>query len=320
MTGNIVLRKIGLLFTAAACGALVTSCGDDDTPDPLPTETATPDPTPTPTQGALNFDFASEFSANTANASFIYAFFTPDGSDTEVFSDASRINGTTLLSYELSPETVTFTYPDLSDAVLFTADDLASFVTTPSVQRTYTRGDESLTLQVPFQHVLRANYQRSNQDFTLDEVDGTLRSNRVSLFFNRVTTEAAISGNLSYTGGTLVVGGDPGVTEAGTISSPETTFTVTDGASADTISGTIRIFENDGSNSVLVATLNISDTLSASGAFDGTVEDDANGLTGTYAGVLAGPNREELILVFSVVDDDADDDVLTEYTGNFIGN
>ena len=318
MTGIIVLRKIGLLFTAAACGALVTSCGDDETPDPAPTETATP--TPTPSQGLIDFDFASEFTATSTNASFIYAFFSADGEETEVFSDASRINGLTSLQYALQPETVTFQFPDLADAVIFNADDLVNYVTTPEKERTYTRDDATLILEVPFEHVLRANYQLSNQDFRRGETDGTLRSNRVSIFFNRVTTETAISSNLSYTGNTLVVGGDPGVTEAGTISSPETTFTVTDGASEDTISGTIRIFEDDGSGPQLVATLNFSDTLSATGGFDGTLTDAANGLTGSFAGVLAGPNREEVVLVFSVIDDNADDDVLTEYTGSFIGS
>ena len=309
MDGNIVLKKIGLLIGVAACGALVTSCGDDETPDPTPTETATPTPTPT---AAVDYDFAADFAAQSQNANFIAAFFTADGATAEFFNSGSRLNGLSGITYVASPNSVTFAFPDLADPVAFDADD---FVSGSATERRYVMGDQALSLLLPFENVLRVQYGIDNQSFTQDSVSGSLRSERFAFFFNRVTTEADIDATLSYTGDVQVTGGDPGETRAGALSSPETTFTITPG-SDDTVTGTINVFETVDMVQTQVASLDINVTLDANGTFVADVADAANGLEGQIVGSLAGANREELLIVFSLGGEDDDRRIL----GSFIGN
>lgn len=312
-----MLRKIGLLLSVAACGALVTSCGDDETPTPTPTVSPTPTPTPPTSQV---FSLTSDFTATSFNANYGFAFFTPDGGGAEVFSGGARLNGTSSITFVASPDSVTFVFPDLSDPVVFGAAD---FVSVSSTQRQYAAGDTSLTMFLPFTNVMQVNYEIDNQAFTQDTVDGILRSQRVAILFNSVTTTDDITANLSYTGAVDVTGGDPTVTAAGVVSAPDVTFTVTPGTE-DTLTGTINLFETVNGAQTQIGTFDISATVSASGVFQGTITDTANDLTGSYVGTLAGADREEIFILFAAQDadvagaaDDGDDRV---YVGSFIGD
>lgn len=313
-----MLRKIGLLLSVAACGALVTSCGDDETPTPTPTSTDTATPTPTPTTSSV-FSLTADFSATSLNANYGFAFFTPDGG-AEVFSGGTRLNGTSSIDFVASPDSVTFVFPDLSDPVVFGAAD---FVSVSGTERQYAAGDTALTLFLPFTNVMRVNYEIDNQAFTRDSVDGILRSQRTAVFFNSVTTTDDITANLSYTGAVDVIGGDPGVTATGAVSAPDVTFTVTPGTE-DTVTGTINLFETINGVQTQIGTFDISATVTASGVFQGTITDTANDLTGNYVGTLAGADREEILILFAAQDadvagaaDDGDDRV---YVGSFIGD
>ncbi len=312
-----MLRKIGLLLSVAACGALVTSCGDDETPTPTPTETATPTPTPTT---STTFSLTADFSATSVNANYGYAFFTPDGGGAEIFSGAARVNGTSSITLVASPDSATFVFPDLSDPVVFGAAD---FVSVSATQRQYAAGDTALTMFLPFTNVMRVNYEIDNQDFTRDTVDGVLRSQRTALYFNSVTTTDDITAALSYTGAVDVTGGDPGVTAAGAISAPNVTFTITPGTE-DTVTGTLNLFETVAGAQTQIASFAISATVTASGVFQGTLTDTPNDLTGSFVGTLAGPNREELLIIFAAQDANvpnaADDGDNRVYVGSFIGN
>lgn len=307
-----MLRKIGLLFTVAACGALVTSCGGDDapTPTPTPTDSGTATPTPTPTSGTIDFDLAADFTAQSTNTGAIYAYFTPTGG-METFNGASRINGNFLFDLVAATNSVTFSFADLSDPVIFENADLVS---SSATELAFARGDEQLFAQLPFAHVLRVIYELDNQDFTRDGVAGTLRANRLALFFNLVTTTDDITANLTYTGTPLVAGGAPGTSEDD-VSAPQVTFTVTPGTD-DTITGTINVFEDINGVSTQVASFDFNATVGSNGAFTGDFEDQVYDLVGEYAGVLAGPNREELVILFAGAN--ADDG--RQFVGNFIGS
>ncbi len=323
MDGKNVLRKIGLLLSVAACGALVTSCGDDETPTPTPTSSDTATPTPTPT-AAVDFSLTADFSATSFNANYVFAFFTPDGGGTEVFNGGTRLDGTSSITFVASPDSASFVFPDLTDPVEFGATD---FVSVTATERQYAAGDMALTLFLPFDNVMRVSYEIDNQTFTQDTVDGILRSQRVAIFFNNVTTTDEITTTLSYTGPVDVFGGDPGVTEAGTLSAANPTFTVTPGATSsddDTVSGTIEVFEDVMGTPTLVAVLDLDATVTASGVFEGTGSDAANDLDIGFVGTLAGDNREEIFILFAARDvdvagdpDDGDD---TVFVGSFIGN
>ncbi|QZH75518.1 MAG: hypothetical protein JY451_02575 [Erythrobacter sp.] len=314
-----MIRKLGLLLGVAALGALVTSCGGDDssTPTPTPTGTSTGTPTPTPTPTSIAFSTTASFSATTTNAGYIVAYFTPTAGGVETFNDGARVNGTSTIDFVASPDSATFNFPDLEDPVVF---DAADFVSASATERRYVSGDEALTLFLPFQHVLLTTYQIDSQAFTRGTVAGTLRSQRNALFFNPVTTTSAITTPLTYTGQVQVAGGDPGTTPSGVITATATDFTITPGASSTAVAGTIRVFQTVAGVETLVATIAISDTVSASGGFDGTITDTPNKLTGQYAGILAGPNREEIVIIFSVIDSTADDSDFTEFVGSFIGS
>lgn len=308
-----MIRKIGLLIGVAACGALVTSCGggnsSDPTPTPTSTETATP--TPTPTSGTVDFDFAADFDSTAQNTSAIWAYFMPTGG-AETFSDLARVNGTAAIEYFASPNTVEVAYPELADTVSFAEADL---VTSSATQRNYVNGDEALTLEVPFQYILRTTYELANQSTTQDTVVGTLRSNRLAVFFTLSAADSDITSNLTYTGDPLIVGGEPGATAPDVLSAPQVTFTITPGTDDDIITGTINVFEDQGGTLVQVGSFEFEAELSASNNFSGTIEDTTYDLEGNFAGALAGPDREELIIVFAVAN--ADDG--REFYGNFIG-
>ncbi|MGB3167421.1 MAG: hypothetical protein WBA68_11670 [Alteraurantiacibacter sp.] len=305
-----MLRKIGLLIGVAACGALVTSCGDDETPTPTPTSTDTATPTPTPTT-AVSFDLSGDFITQSTNANYIAAFFTPDGSITESFNSGGRINGTSAIELVSSPDSTRFAFPDLSTPANFGADD---FVSVSATTRSYVRGGESLDFFLPYGEVLRVTYEIDKQDFTRDTVAGTLRSVRTAFFLNPVTTTADITATLTYTGSVQVLGGEPGVSTPGTFSSPDTTVTVTPG-NPDDVGATIRIFSNAGGTSTLVTSFTIDDELSNSVSFGGEIAANAQGFSGSYGGALAGANREELVLNFALVH--ATDG--RRFVGSFIG-
>ncbi|MDE1467721.1 hypothetical protein [Aurantiacibacter sp. D1-12] len=323
-----MIRKIGLLIGVAACGALVTSCGGDDTPTPTPTDTSTATPTPTPSSGTIDFDLTAGFEANSNNANAIFAYFTPDGSTDQNFNGASRVNGSASVLLQFSPELARFAFPDLTNPVEFTDADLDS---STASTRTYARTGESLFLDRPFTHVLRVNYSRDDA-FTRDTVDGTLNANRSTVFFNTVTTTDDLDTDLSYTGSVLVEGGTPGTTMRGDLSAADITFTVDadDADGDDAVSGTIEIIDSSSGSPVVVATLvmekvttTTNGTTTTRGVvnnegFGGALTDTANSLEGTYAGALAGPDRDEVVILFSVASTETDND--TVYIGSFIGN
>lgn len=305
-------KKSLFLGAAAACCALIASCGgggdSSPTPTPTPTGTPTPTPSPTPTPPAFtDFDFSKAFTASVANASYIYAYFTPNNG-TETWSDGILNGGASTITYAVSPEGVTFKWPDPATLSTFGAADLQ---TATATLRTYQKGDDGLKMELPFANVLRVSYERK-QSYTRDTVAGTLRSNRVTLFFNQVSTTAAIANNLTYAGTAQVVGGKPGTTPPGVISSPQATFTVT--ASDKKITGTIQIVENVNGTPTVRAVLPISATLTATGTFAGNIDDTANGFKGTFVGSLAGPSREEMLVIFSVSHTDG-----REFLGSLIG-
>lgn len=311
MDGNDVLRKIGLFIGVAACGALAVSCGgggDSSEPTPTPTDTSAT-PTPTPTTATV-FDLVSAFDVLTNNANIAFAYFTPTGG-AETFNDASRVNGQSRATLAFVPESASFRFADTDTATTFAAADLVSASAT---QRVYANGARRLTYEVPFDHSLRATYEVANQPFTRNSVAGTLRSNRVSLFFNTVTTTAAIASTLSYTGTAQAAGGQPGVTPPGAITASPTTFSVSAG-STNTITGTIVLQQTVGGVTTTVGTIAVNAPVTAS-AFAGTIDDTASGLKGSYAGTLAGPNREEVVLLFAL----ANTDSTREYVGTFIGD
>jgi hypothetical protein len=310
-----VLRKYALFIGVAALGALVTSCGSDDTgtPTPTPTDTSTATPTPTPTPTTVTFDLSQDFATESTNANYAFAYFTADSGGDETFSGASRLNGLATINFAISPELVSFDFVDLDDPVTFNDTELVSASAT---LRSYERGTEKLLMELPYAHVLRVSYE-SQADFTRDTTDGTLRGQRVSIFFNTVTTADAIAADITYNGSVQVVGGDPATTLSGVISAPDTSFLVDE--SENTISGTIQVFEDVNGTPTLVATIPFEATLNSNGTFSGALEDTTNNLEGGFAGALSGPNREELFILFSVSGNvDADDD--RRYVGSFIGD
>jgi hypothetical protein len=307
-----VRSKFALLTGAAACCALLAACsgGNNNSPTPTPTPTGTPTPsptpTPTPTPVAVDFDFTKAFSATISSASYIYAYFTPTGGS-EVWSDGSRVSGASKIDYAISPENVVFTFPD---PLALTAFGAADRVTDTPTLRTYRKGTEGLALELPFDHVLRVSYEHS-QNFVRDAVAGVLRSTRVTLFFNAVTTTAALT-NLTYTGTAQVVGGKPGTAKSVFTAEPAT---LTVNATDKKITGSIRVFETVGGTSTLRAVLPISGTIGAGGGFSGNIDDTANGFKGTFVGSLAGPAREEVALIFNVAHTDG-----RELIGSYIGS
>lgn len=307
-------RKFALLTGAAACCALLAACsgGNSNSPTPTPTPTGTPTPSPTPsptpTPTAVDFDFTKAFAAVTGNASYIYATFTPTAGGAEVWSDGSRINGISTIDYAISPEKVKFTWPDTLALTTFAAADLQT--STPTL-RTYRKGTEGITLELPFDQVLRVSYEHS-ENYVRETVAGVLRSTRVSLFFNTVTTTSAITTNLTYTGTAKVVGGKPGATYV-TFTSDPATFTVA--ASDKKITGTIRIVENVNGTPTVRAILPISAVVGTGGGFNGNIDDTANGFKGSFIGSLAGPSREEVAIIFNVAHTDG-----REFLGSFIGS
>lgn len=321
-----MLRKYALFVGVAALGALVTSCGGGDgnpTPTPTPTGTATATPTPTPTPSQVDFDLSDDFATQSTNANYVFAYFTPAAGGDETFNGASRLNGPASIDLAISPELVTFEFADLPAAVTFDDGDFDSVSTT---LRRYVRGDESLTMELPFEHVLRVSYE-AQADYTRNSVAGVLRGERVSLFFNPVTTTAGITTDLVYDGSVDAFGGDPGTTLSDAITAPDITFTVNE--ADDSISGTIRIFEDVNGTPELVATLVLKKTtnssgtvtggvVNANGTFSGVITDSANDFEGTYAGALSGPNREEVFILFSISGDaNTSDD--RRYVGSYIG-
>jgi hypothetical protein len=307
-----VRRKHALLTGAAACCALLAACSGNKSPTPSPTPTPTgtptpsPTPTPTPTPVAVDFDFTKAFTATIANASYIFAYFTPTGG-AEVWSDGSRVGGTAKIDYAISPENVVFDFPDSLALTAFGAADRQT--DTPTL-RTYRKGTEGLTLELPFEHVLRVSYEHS-ENYVRDTVAGVLRSTRVTLFFNVVTTTAALT-NLSYTGTAQVVGGKPGAAKTVFTSEPAT---ITVNASDKKVTGSIRVFEVVGATKTLRAVLPISATLNTDSSFSGAIDDTANGFKGSFVGSLAGPAREEVVLLFNVAHTDG-----RELIGSYIGS
>lgn len=293
----IVRRKFVHLVGVAACCALVGACfggGSDPapTPTPSPSPTASPTPSPTSTPAAVDYDFTKAFSDAVSNASYIFAYFTPTGG-AEVWSDGSRAGGASSITYAVAPESVSFTWPDTAVLKTFGAADRQT--DTPTL-RTYRNGNDKVAIDIPFEHVIRVSYERV-ESFVRETVAGTLRSNRVTLFFNEVTTTAAIASNLTYTGIAQVVGGKSG-SAAGVFTASPTTLTVT--ASDKKIAGSIQIVENVSGTPTVRAVLPISTTIGAGEAFAGTIDDTANGFKGTFVGALAGPNREEVFIIFNV--------------------
>ncbi len=315
MNGIKVHRNFTSLLTVAACGALLVSCGGGTpapTPTPTPTGTGTPTPTPTPTP--VTFTFAQPFSLG-SNGLYIYGNFTPTGG-TEVFNDASRLNtGAAGLAFVVTPEKVSFAFPDLSAPVDFLGTNLTG---SSAHLRSYAIGDRTLNMEVPFTNVLRASYARSDS-FISGSTPGTLRSSRVLLVSVPVTITTAIAGTLTYTGQPHVVGGTKGTTVPSIVSAPAATFTVTVNTAVTpnttTITGTIPVFESVLGVPTARANLAFTASVGAGGAFTGTITDTTNAFAGTFFGSLAGPNREEAFLVFSASHADG-----RKYVGSLIGD
>jgi hypothetical protein len=255
----------------------------------------------------VDFDFAKAFTAIASNSSFIYAYFAPTGGP-EVWSDGSPQNGLSKLTYTVSPDSAAFSWPDTATLMTFGAADLQT--STPT-RRVYRKGTDALTLELPFHNVLLASYERA-ESYVRETVAGTLRSNRVTIFFNPPTTTSAITSNLTYTGTAQDVGGKPGTTPPGVFTADATTLTVT--ASDKKIAGTIRIYENVSGVRTLRAVLPISATTATNGVFSGDINDTANGFKGKFVGSLAGATRQEVLLVFDVAHTDG-----RELLGSLIG-
>ena len=319
-----MLRKYALFVGVAALGALVTSCGGDesDTPTPTPTGTSTATPTPTPTPGVV-LTLQDDFAPLSTNANYAFAYFTPDGGGAETFSGASRQNGLAAVGLELSPELASFRFADQSDAVTFDDTELTA---SSATLRSYARGTEKLVMELPGAYVLRVSYE-SQADFTQGTTDGVLRGERTALFFTAVSTTDDIAANLTYTGSVEAFGGEPQTTLSTAISSPDTTFTIN--ASDDSITGTIEIYRDVAGTPQLVTTLTFARTVDGTGAvtggvlnenggFTGILTDSAHNFAGNFAGSLAGPNREELFIIFSISGDESDDDD-RRFVGSFIG-
>ena len=307
-------RNFANLFAATASCALLASCfgGDGDsptpTPSPTPSPSPSPSPSPTPTPVATDFDFAKAFTASAVNTAYSYAFFTPNGGS-ETWSDGTRRDGLSRITYTVSPQSADFDWPDTATLTTFVAADLQSSTAT---RLAFRKGTDGLAMELPFKHVLRVTYE-SAQSFMQNTVTGTLRAFRVALFYNTVTTTADITSNLAYTGSAQVTGGKAGTTPPGVFSSPATTLTVA--ASDKKLTGSIQIFENVGGTPTLRATLPISATVASSGAFTGAIDDTANGFKGQFVGSLAGPAREEIVLIFNVAHTDG-----REFIGSYIGD
>lgn len=303
---NPTFRKSALMLGAAASAMLIVSCGSSaPTPTPTPTATGTATPTPTPTDAA-DINFGNDF-AFASGRLYIYAFFTPDGG-VEVFSDASRLSaGTGGLSFTASPEAAIFGFSDI-DAVTF---EEATLTSASDTLRTYVNGEEQLTLELPFGNVLRATYQRNDSHIS-NTVPGMLRSRRVVILIDAVTTEEDITSDLSYTGSPEVNGGTPGTTTPGIVTAPDRTFTVD--ATNSTLTGTIQVFEDVGGTPTLVAELDVDTPVGTNGTFATELTDAVGSFTGALAGTLAGANREEIIFTFSASHTDG-----RKYVGSFIG-
>jgi len=309
-----VLRKYALFIGVAALGAVVTSCGGgNSTPTPTPTSTDTATATPTPTPTTVTFSLSQDFATESTNANYAFAYFTANSGGDETFSGASRLNGNAVIDFAVSPELVSFTFVDLPDPVTF---DNTEVVSNSATVRSYERGTEKLVMELPFAHVLRVSYE-SQADFTRDTTDGVLRGERVSIFFNTVTTADAIAADITYNGSVEAVGGDPATTLSGVTSAPNASFLVDQ--SANNVTGTIEIYEDGNGTPTLVASLPFTATLNANGTFSGTLEDTVHNLDGSFAGAISGPNREELFILFSASGnvDDTDD---RRYVGSFIGS
>jgi hypothetical protein len=303
--GNTVLRKSSYLLSVAACGALLASCGGNNTPDPTPTPTPTDTPTPTPTPAPPpDFDFGQDFTS-TGGLNYIHAYFTPNG-EPEVFSDSSRVSGAGGISFVVSPETVLYFFPDFQSVVEFTEDHIVSI--SPSL-RSYANGEETLLIERPYTNALRVKYQRSDSAIVNTE-PGNLRSQRVTLLGLPITTTDPISTDLSYTGTPEVAGGIPGTTLPDGTLSQVATFTID--AATLTVAGTIRVFDNDGVPTQ-VAELDFSTALLANQTFSGDITDATYGFTGRYFGSLIGANRDEFILVFAASHTNG-----RKYVGNLI--
>ena len=257
----------------------------------------------------MSFDFTEAFAATFTNTAYAFAYFTPTSGGAEVWSDGTRREGQSKIAFAVSPERAEFQAADSDTIYAFTGADL---ITSQPDRRLYRKGTESLLLLRPFEHILKVVYERSDP-YVRETVPGTLRSNRVALFFNSVTTTAAISENLAYTGTADVVGGKSGTTPAGVYSSPEATLTVA--ASDKKITGSIRVVENVSGTPTVRAILPISATVGSSGAFTGDIDDTANGFKGKYVGSLAGPTRQEVFVLFNAANTDG-----RKLLGSFIGS
>ncbi|WP_369026044.1 hypothetical protein [Qipengyuania sp. RANM35] len=301
------MRNKSVFFaSAAACCALLASCGGGDSATPTPTPTSTGTPTPTPPT-TIDFDFTKAFTATASGTSFNYAYFAPTGGS-EVWSEGSRRGGEAKITFAVSPESVTLEWPDPSTLTTFSAADL---LTASPTLRTYRKGSDGLSMELPFDNVLRVAYE-TTIPYTRETVVGNLHGYRYSIFYNTVTTTTAIASNLAYTGTAQVVGGKSGETPPGVFSSPATTLTVT--SSDKKIAGTIQVVEFVAGAPVVRAALPISSTLTDSGVFAGDTEDTANAFKGKYVGSLAGPDREEVFLIFEVQHTDG-----RKFLGSLIG-
>ncbi len=257
----------------------------------------------------MDFDFAQAFTTSNSIGSLTFAYFTPNSGGAEVWSDGNPRSGSSTITYAVSPESVAFIFPNITDQTTFGAADRQ---TDTATLRTYRNGDDALALELPFGNVLRVTYE-TKSPFTRDTVPGILRINRASVFINPVTTSSTITANLSYTGTPQVAGGTSGATLANAISAAATTFTVA--ASDQRITGTITISETVNGSPVVRAVLPFSAAVAANGSFSGSLSDTANAFTGSFTGSLAGPSREEVAIIFSVSHTDG-----RKFVGSFIGN
>lgn len=320
MTAHRAAREPSLMLGIAACTVLLASCGggNNNTPTPTPTVTATPTPTPTSTDPAADINFGNDFALGSSQL-YIYAYFTPTGG-MEVLNDANRLaNLSAGLSYEVSPENVTFAFGDLDDNVVF---DASTLVSGSDTLRTYANGNEELKLELPYGNVLRATYSRTDTDIV--GVDpGVLASNRVLILFDGVTTTDTLANGPTYTGTPEIIGGTPSSTSPDAVTAEVTTLTIADvtatsGTTTTTapgITGTIKIFVDVDGTPTLVTELVVEAQINAAGAFSAAISDAADDFTGAMTGTLAGANRDEIVFIFSVSHTDG-----RKFVGSFIGS
>ncbi|RJY09985.1 hypothetical protein D6201_12055 [Aurantiacibacter aquimixticola] len=302
-------------LAVAACALALAACGGDDTPGSR--VIATPTPTPTPTTSVIDFDLRAGFEAESENTAISVSNFRPAADGIRRFDTATRVDGVTAVSLRYSPARLTLAFPDLSSPVQFAS---TAFGTTSDTRLVVGRTDFGAVLDIPFDHVLRASYT-SEENASRNGAAGIVETRRTAFFFNPVTTQSDLAETITYAGDTSVSGGVPGDTRLSTqrLSARTVNLQLRPGgrpSDDDRIAATISISESQGITTPRSVSIPFDTAISANGSF--AQEIDHRGYTGTVYGSVAGPDRQEVLILFAVSGEDLGQTVI--YVGNFIGS